>query len=181
MWEAVIDTERHRTEGWAGADLLLAGTNEEREVPGSLGWRGRELLVVVGEGGAIGARMELLSHPGGLVALSAAASARSGGWAKSRRATRRRVARGTVGRLAVSTWVLFALGSVELDIKISMKPFDGGRVHFHGARSEDVFGTAATKAAAEIRGEIADRSTRCSRGRVLIISLNSRVWRGLGS
>lgn len=175
MRETVVDTKGHGAEGRVCADLLLAGSNEERIIPGFLWWRGCRLRFRVACAG-----VELLGHPSGLVALSAAADTRSWSRAESRWAARRwwLRARRTIRGLAALRPLL--LGSVELDVEIAMESLDSGRIGFHGARSKDMFGTTATEATTEIRGEIADRSARGRRGRVLIISLNSRTGRGLG-
>ena len=90
------------------------------------------------------------------------------------RGAARRTSRRATRRVAL---VQLTLRPMELDIVVAMKAFLGRRVRLHVARSKHVVGTAATEAAAEIRGKVGNGS---SRGGILVIGLNRRAGRGLG-
>ena len=119
--------------------------------------------------------MELLHHPSRLVALGASAGTRDRSLIKKRWAARR-ASRGAAGKLAA--FGLLSMTTMELDVAVAIKSFDGGGVCFHGAQPKCVIGATATKTTTKIRGKVSNGPSRSRQGRVLIISLSG--WAGLG-
>ena len=76
-------------------------------------------------------------------------------------------------------WLMGSVGTVEFYIEVTKEAFNSIGVRLHGTRPEDVVGAATTKAATEVRREVADALTGNRHGWVLIISLNGGGWRRL--
>ena len=57
-----------------------------------------------------------------------------------------------IGRVA--SLVLIALRPIELDVKLLVEPFNGGRAASVGQLAKDMSGAAATKTTAKIRGKV---------------------------